>query len=369
MNRYISGIKRAMAMRAWSGRRGGLPEVPDPLATGAAGAYDRLALRWLASLQQRGLSPTTIQTYRGTLVRYRAWLLSRHSGSFRQIATLLAHARVEQFLALGSEGPPQRGRASPSSCGVLFRFSRWLAEQGHSTEDLLRRVARPKRHTRSLPRMLTRSQTVRLLALPNTDDPLGIRDRSILETFYSTGLRRSELCAIVLSDLDFETHQILVRCGKGGRQRIVPAGKRAFDWISRYLATTRPTLAASDAPDAPLYVTGYGGGFSPASLGHLVRRYLDLAHVTFRGSCHILRHSFATDVHDRGGDLAALQKMLGHSRLDTTAIYTHVSTAQLRSIHARFHPHGDLAQADATPDLEPDPSSPQPWQPGQSAAG
>jgi integrase/recombinase XerD len=191
--------------------------------------------------------------------------------------------------------------------------------------------------------VLNADRIARLLDAPDTGDPLGVRDRSILETLYATGLRRAELCSLCLSDLDAASCQILVRHGKGDRQRIVPAGARAFDWIARYLADARPLLASSDAPDAPLYVTGYGGAFSPGSLGQLVRRHLDRADIPIPGSCHLLRHSAATHMHDRGAPLRGIQRILGHSRLDTTAIYTHVSTAKLIELHARYHPHGDLA--------------------------
>jgi integrase/recombinase XerD len=189
---------------------------------------------------------------------------------------------------------------------------------------------------------------IQLLEAPDTTDPIGLRDRAILEVFYASGLRRNELRSLTLQDLDFHKTSIRVEKGKGDKQRIVPAGQRAFGWIRSYLETTRPLLAASKAPTAPLFVTGYGDAFSAGGLGHLVRRYLDQIGVTIVGGPHLLRHSAATHMMDRGAGLRAIQRILGHSRLDTTAIYTHVSTDQLREIHARCHPLGDQAAIENT---------------------
>jgi integrase/recombinase XerD len=186
---------------------------------------------------------------------------------------------------------------------------------------------------------------IQLLEAPETTDPIGLRDRAILEVFYASGIRRNELRNLTLQDLDFHKTSIRIEKGKGDKQRIVPAGQRTFDWIRSYLKTTRPLLTSSKAPDAPLFVTGYGDAFSAGSIGHLVRRYLDKIGVTISGGPHLLRHSAATHMMDRGAGLRAIQRILGHSRLDTTAIYTHVSTDQLREVHARCHPLGDQAES------------------------
>lgn len=340
MNKHTKGIERALQMKQWSDKKGGLPARKDPFEGGEAGVFDRRVRQWIAELRQRELSPATIETYRWPLLRFRTWLLKHHRGEFTRVGTLFTLRRVESFLADPSTADTQSRAAA---VGTLCRFSAWLAARDHVGSDPLRKIVRSKRKSRRLPRFLNPEQITRLLEIPDTTDPLGIRDRSMMETFYASGVRRSELCSICLSDLDFHSRQILIRHGKGDRQRLVPAGVRAFAWINRYLAEVRPQLASSDDPTAPLYVTGYGGAFAPGSLGNLFRRYLNRAGITMRGATHLMRHSCATHLHDRGAPLLGIQRILGHSRLDTTAIYTHVSTAKLVELHARYHPHGDLA--------------------------
>ncbi|NNM28604.1 MAG: tyrosine-type recombinase/integrase, partial [Akkermansiaceae bacterium] len=255
MNKYTKGIERALQMKQWNDKKGGLPARSDPFEGGEAGAFDRRVLQWLAELRRRGLSPATIETYRWPLLSFRAWLLSHHRGAFNRIGVLLTLRRVETFLAAPVPPASADNQSRAAMIGTLCRFSAWLAARGHVSTDPLRRLIRPKRPSRRLPCVLNPAQIARLLETPDTTDPLGIRDRSILETLYASGIRRAELCSLCLCDLDLHSRQILIRHGKGDRQRLVPAGGRAFEWINRYLTAARPLLASSDNPEAPLYVT------------------------------------------------------------------------------------------------------------------
>lgn len=354
MNRANTGIARARRMRAWKDRKGGLPPTPDPFLSGKAGAYDDAALAWLEALRLRNLSPATIDAYRRALIGYRRWLLGSNKGSFQSLANLLSAKRVirfQQSLIEQKRTPASRAYYLAN----LKRFSNWLTAQGRLSQDPLLQLEPPKLPRHHLPKYLSISRVEHLLELP---DPIGIRDRAILEVLYSTGLRRTELTQIALQDLDFHRCQIRVCRGKGGKPRLVPAGSRAFNWIREYLREARPQLADASEPDSRLFVTGYGDGFSPGGLGHLVRHYLDLAGLEHPGACHLFRHSCATHLLDGGAGLRAIQRILGHSRLDLTAIYTHVSNRRLLEVHAQCHPHGDQANHKAAEASHGQPASP-----------
>ena len=175
--------------------------------------------------------------------------------------------------------------------------------------------------------------------MPDVSDPLGIRDRAILETLYGSGLRRRELVNLDLGDVDRVRGVVLVRRGKGGKDRFAPMGAQALAWIERYLAECRPLLEVS-ASETALFLSGYGGRFTPGALGNWVRRTINEAQIGKAGSCHLFRHACATHLLEGGADLRMIQELLGHARLDTPQIYTAVSIAQLREVHARCHPRG-----------------------------
>jgi integrase/recombinase XerD len=232
---------------------------------------------------------------------------------------------------------------------TIRRFLRWLADEGLVDAPALKLPPVPRAPARVLPRHIPPHDLEHLLALPDPAEPLQLRDLAMLELLFAAGLRRKELAGLDLADLDFRACTVRVRDGKGGRQRIVPAGTHAFALVSTYLHRTRPRLAAGGLPDEALFLTGYGGRFSPCSLSHLVKGWLRAAGIGMRGCCHLFRHSAATAMHEMGADLRAIQRQLGHSRLDTTAIYVHVSTNRLCDVHARCHPHGDQVLKAAPP--------------------
>ncbi|HSF91866.1 MAG TPA: tyrosine-type recombinase/integrase, partial [Paracoccaceae bacterium] len=168
-------------------------------------------------------------------------------------------------------------------------------------------------------------------------DPLGIRDRAMLETFYATAIRRSELVNLDVSDLDREGRTLHIRHGKGDKDRVVPVGERALQWIVAYLEHTRPRLAV-DAAEPALFLSGYGERMSATYLGNWVRKTVEAAQVSRVGSCHLFRHSCATHMLENGCDSRLIQQLLGHASAETTAIYTQVSIGALRDAYARSHP-------------------------------
>jgi integrase/recombinase XerD len=184
---------------------------------------------------------------------------------------------------------------------------------------------------------LTLAQVEALLGVPNVADPLGIRDRAMLETFYATAIRRSELVNLDMADLDPVGGTLHIRHGKGDKDRVVPIGGGALSWIASYLEHTRPRMQL-DASEQALFLSGYGERLSATYLGNWVRKTIEAAQVSRVGSCHLFRHSCATHMLEGGADIRFIQQLLGHEKLETTAIYTQTSIEQLKAVHARTHP-------------------------------
>jgi integrase/recombinase XerD len=220
--------------------------------------------------------------------------------------------------------------------GAVQRFFAWLCRQNLLHANPAADLELPRKRPRNLPKALTLDEVNRILNLPDIADPLGLRDRAMLEVFYATGLRRSELVGLDHEDLDPGLGVLRVR-GKGNKQRMVPLGSRAVHWLSRYLAEVRPVLA-TDLNEHALFLSGYGERFSASYVGNWVRKQMDKAEIGRTGSCHLLRHSCATHMLEGGADIKIIQQLLGHARLDTTQIYTEVGIQTLREVHARTHP-------------------------------
>jgi RHS repeat-associated protein len=177
--------------------------------------------------------------------------------------------------------------------------------------------------------------------MPNPADPFGLRDRTMLELFYATGIRRSEMSHLDHGDYEPATRTLVVRQGKGGKSRMLPVGERASAWMERYLSECRP-LFDHLPNETALFLSGYGTRITPAYLGNWIKKLLKSCDIDKPGSCHLWRHTCATDMHRGGADIRYVQAMLGHERMETTQIYTHVHIEALREIHARCHPHGRL---------------------------
>jgi integrase/recombinase XerD len=253
--------------------------------------------------------------------------------------------------------------------GCVRRFFAWLCRSGVIPANPAADLDLPRKQARHLPKALNPDEIARLLALPNTADPFGLRDRVMLELFYATGIRRTEMTRLDHGDYDPSARTLLVRRGKNGKSRMLPVGGRAAWWLDRYLAEVRPLFAYLPA-ETGLFLSGYGTRFSPAYLGNWVAGLMKKAGIEKVGSCHLFRHSCATDMLDGGADIRYIQEMLGHARLDTTQIYTHVSIKALAEVHARSHPHGRMQETgdqaeptSAISDAGKDSAFPQPAEP------
>ena len=183
------------------------------------------------------------------------------------------------------------------------------------------------------------SEVEQVLIQPDITTPNGLRDRCLMELLYSTGMRRSELVKLSIYDIDFDRRVIMVREGKGRKDRVVPVGERALMWLDKYLSEARPVFCLQ-AAEPHLFFTGRGQTLSSAYLGSCVRRHIDSAGIHKKGACHLFRHTAATLMLENGADIRFIQQMLGHAKLSTTEVYTRVSIDQLRKVHRLTHPAG-----------------------------
>lgn len=185
--------------------------------------------------------------------------------------------------------------------------------------------------------ILSSDEAERILNVPDTQTPTGIRDRAMLETLYSTGMRRMELISLSWSAIDYERGTVMIRQGKGKKDRMIPISERALAWITKYRDDVRPQFAMAQ-DDGTLFLTQQGEGFSPNRLTQLVREHIEKANIGKRGSCHLFRHTMATLMLENGADIRFIQAMLGHVSLNTTQIYTQVSIRAFKEIHTATHP-------------------------------
>jgi integrase/recombinase XerD len=221
----------------------------------------------------------------------------------------------------------------------LRSFFKWLTRQKYILLNPAAEHELPRFGRRLPATVLSAAEADAVMAQPDVSHVLGLRDRAILETFYSAGVRRSELCNLGMHDVDASRGTLFVRGGKGDRDRWVAIGERALSWIETYLTEARPALA-TPPDDATLFLSNKGKALRPNYLTQLCGRYIDAADIGKRGSCHLFRHTMATLMHENGADVRHVQSQLGHADLATTAIYTHVSVRKLKEVHAETHPAG-----------------------------
>ncbi|HEX4873130.1 MAG TPA: site-specific tyrosine recombinase XerD [Nevskiaceae bacterium] len=286
---------------------------------------------------ERGRADNTLSAYRSDLSLLARWLAARGDSLLSADTDALRAYLAER----GRQPAPARSRGSFSArsqarlLSALRRFYRFLLRDGQRADDPTLPLAAP-RLPRSLPRSLSAAQVEALLAAPPLDDPLGLRDRAMLELMYASGLRVSELVGLRLDRLD-RLRGVLLVLGKGGKERLLPVGEQALDWIGRYLDEVRPQLARGQASEA-LFLARHGEAMTRVNFWQRLEAHARVAGLQGRLSPHTLRHAFATHLLDHGADLRVLQTLLGHSDLSTTQIYTHVSRQRLRQLHERHHP-------------------------------
>jgi integrase/recombinase XerD len=293
---------------------------------------------YVESLAVRNYSPATLTIQRKSIKLFILWAHERDLTLAGQITRpILENYQRSVFRYTKDDGKHLGWNTQLYRINHLKRWFSWLTRQNillHNPASELE-LPRPQKTLREV--ALSREEVLRLLQAPNISDPLGVRDRAMLELFYSTGLRRFELCGLELSDYHPDRRTLHIRLGKGKKDRFVPVGEHAIYWLDQYLTHARPQLCL-DSRTSALFLTGYSGPFNPDVLSRLVSKLVKQAGLGAKGSCHLLRHTCATHMLEGGADIRYIQQLLGHSNLDTTAIYTQVSILQLQEVHRRCHP-------------------------------
>ena len=226
---------------------------------------------------------------------------------------------------------------------AVIGFFKWVTRENLILSNPASEIDLPRVPKRLPKHVLTIEEVDRVMNQPDVADPIGVRDRAMLELFYSAGIRRSELINLRLYDLDLDRGTIIVRQGKGQRDRIVPIGDRAVAWLQKYLSDIRPWFAM-DADNDHVFITHRGAPLSRNQVTHTVHEYIEAAEIGKKGSCHLFRHAMATLMLENGADIRYIQQMLGHRSLETTEIYTHVSIRRLKEIHSMTHPSARLVR-------------------------
>ena len=330
------GIDNVRGMR---GRKKG-GQSPPETTEHTPGTLSAEADRWAQHLADRAYSERTLQTHKWAMLMFLEWTSTRDITRPDQLTRPILEAYQRHLARYRKTNGELLGVTTQRArLGALQRFFAWLCRDGVLLANPAADLELPRQPHRSLPRGLSREEVLAVLSVPDVRDPLGVRDRAILETLYASGVRRSELVKLDLSDLDLAGGILHVRKGKGGRDRVLPIAGEAVAWLSRYLEECRPRLLLEPSEQA-LFISGYGERISSGYLGNWVRKVVKEAGCSRSGSCHLLRHSCATHMLEGGADVRLVQQMLGHARLDTTAIYTEVAIAHLRDVHARTHPSG-----------------------------
>lgn len=244
-------------------------------------------------------------------------------------------------------GQPLSFRSQHSRLVPIRVWFRWMARQRLILHNPASELELPRLGHRLPKHVLTTTEAEKVLAQPDVNDPLGLRDRALLETLYSTGMRRLELANLKLYDLDTERGTLMIRQGKGKKDRVIPIGDRAAAWIDKYVNDARPHLV-NEPDDSTVFLSNAGEPMSLDYLTQLVATHVDSAQIGKRGACHLFRHTMATLMLENGADIRYIQAMLGHADLKTTQIYTQVSIRHLKQIHSATHP-AQFPKKDGTP--------------------
>jgi len=294
--------------------------------------------RWLEKLEMRNYSVRTLSMNKGALNQFVEWREARDLKD----PTMITKPQLESYQRYlwrfkKSNGKPLSVNTQRQRLGAIQRLFSHLTKNDFIVANPASDLDLPRKPYRDLPRGLSRDEVNEVMNIPDISDPLGIRDRAMLETLYATAIRRTELIRLDLKDVDIKAKTVHIRKGKGGKSRLVPIGGTAVYWASRYLEATRDRLAI-DHTEQAFFITGYGERFSSGYLGRWMKKLLVRAGITKEGCCHLLRHSCATQMLENGCDIRLIQQMLGHSSLETTSIYTQVAITHLQEVYNKTHP-------------------------------
>ena len=279
-----------------------------------------------------GLAPHSLESYRRDLTQLFTWLeqqgVAPDQAQRSDIELFLAHRTLDEHIA---------ARSLARQLTAIKRYQRWLLREGRRADDPTLTVA-PPRLPKPLPKTLSEKEVEALINAPDVNTPLGLRDRAMLEALYAAGFRVTELVGLPLAAVSLSDGVVRIM-GKGSKERLVPLGEDAQDWIKRYAEESRPQLLKGRASEA-LFVTERGGAMTRQMFWYLIKRHAQTAGIKSSLSPHTLRHAFATHLLNHGADLRVVQMLLGHADIATTQIYTHVAKERLKALHAKHHPRG-----------------------------
>jgi len=323
------------------------PEIP----------LEMMMREYLQSLAIQNYSELTISNREFLIRQFIQWCRERGIADPLGVTRpVLERYQRYLFLYRKKSGEPMSFRSQHSRLVPLRMWFRWMTRQNHLLHNPASELELP-RLGQPLPRnILSASEVEHILQLCEVADPIGLRDRAIIEVLYSTGIRRGEIVALKLYDLSLERGVILVRQGKGKKDRYVPIGERAIAWLEKYVREARPQLAM-EPDDMTVFLTAQGEPFSRDHMTSNMKARIDAAKLGKTGACHLFRHTMATLMHENGADIRFIQEILGHVKLETTQIYTHVSIRTLQQVHAATHPAAHLEHHESAPRKAPHPDA------------
>lgn len=306
-----------------------------------------LLIEFLDWTKVLGLSDATVKNRRDAVNYFTDWCSDRDITRPQEVTRpiLERYQRHVSQLNRQTDGKPLSLRGQVNRLSPLRVFLTWLAKRRYILYNPSADMELPKGEKRLPKHILTQLEIELIINQCNIEDPLGIRDRAILETLYSTGIRRMELIRLKLDDIDQDRGTIMIRQGKHKKDRIIPIGDRAMAWIDKYKIEVRSEYAMQ--PDHQhLFITSAGDMLSGNRLSELVKGYIDAANINKQGSCHLFRHSMATLMLENGADIRYIQAMLGHEDISTTQMYTHIAINKLKEVHTQTHPARLLRDGD-----------------------
>jgi len=297
--------------------------------------YMQAFLEWT---EVKGYSQDTLRRRRAALKRLIVWCDERGLQTPQEITKPILE-RYQRYLYYyrKSDGQPLTFGSQNVMLTPIKTFFKWLTRENHILYNPASELEVPRKPKR-LPKTILPVETIEdILRQPDIDTVEGIRDRTMMEVLYSTGIRRMELVKLTLYDVDPRRSTLMIREGKGRKDRLIPIGERALAWVEKYQTESRPALLTGK-DSGTLFLTNKGIAFRRGAVGARIKRYIRQAGIEVEGSCHLFRHAMATHMLENGADIRFIQAMLGHEDLSTTEIYTHVSIEKLRQIHAATHP-------------------------------
>jgi len=316
------------------------PRAPLPAigpANDAQSLYHQMRpfLEWM---RVRNYSEQTVEHRETHLRTFIAWCDERGVSRPQEVTRpILERYQRYLFLYRKANGEALSGRSQHMRLVPVKLWFRWLVKQNRILSNPAADIDMPRVEKRLPKHILSADEAERILNVPDVTSAQGIRDRAILETFYSTGIRRTELTRLHVHDVDPDRGTVMVREGKGKRDRLIPIGDRALAWIRKYLDEVRPQLSLADDAGV-LFLAVLGDAIDPRSLGQMVSDYIKASGVNKIGSCHLFRHTMATLMLENGADVRFVQVMLGHAQLTSTQVYTQVAIRALKEIHTATHP-------------------------------